>query len=267
MPEPGFLSNYPDLRPLLDDLRGRLQSLLNERLVGLYLFGSVATGDYLVGVSDVDLLVALRSDVDRAELRLLKAMHDELVAAYPAFDNRVEALYISVDALRSFRERRSPIGVISPGEPLNVKDAGTDWLMNWYLVQEHGIRLLGQDSRQVIPQITIDEFVESIRQHARSWKAWIRSKTGAKNQSYAILTMCRALYTCTHRAHVSKERAAGWVAVELPEWRPAIERALLHRTLPGTDVRLSHPESIYEETKAFVELIAERVGRDSAGVG
>lgn len=264
MPELGFLSNFPDLRPLLDDLRGRLRSLLSERLVGLYLFGSVATGDYVAGVSDVDLLVALRSDLDRDEARLLTSMHHELVVAHPAFDNRVEALYISVDALQSFRQRRSRIGVISPGEPLNVKEAGTDWLMNWFLVQEYGIRLLGPDPRQFIPNITVEEFVESIRDHAASWKDWIGSKKGAQDQSYAILTMCRALYTCTRRAHVSKERAAEWVASELPEWRPTIERALLHRTLPRADARLSHAKSTYEETTAFVELIAGRVfGRDS----
>jgi len=44
---------------------------------------------------------------------------------------------------------------------------------------------------------------------------------------YAVLTMCRMLYTLAHGTVVTKPAAARWAAATLgPRWTPLIERAL-----------------------------------------
>ncbi len=37
---------YADINELLDQLLSRIQAILSERLIGLYLFGSLVTGDF-----------------------------------------------------------------------------------------------------------------------------------------------------------------------------------------------------------------------------
>jgi hypothetical protein len=56
---------------------------------------------------------------------------------------------------------------------------------------------------------------------------WLRSRD---YQAFAVLTMCRALYTLSQGAVVSKPEAAAWACQTLdPKWRPVIERALIWR--------------------------------------
>jgi hypothetical protein len=50
---------------------------------------------------------------------------------------------------------------------------------------------------------------------------------GSEYQAYAILTLCRALYTLEYGAVVSKSAAARWAQETIDErWRPLIELAL-----------------------------------------
>jgi hypothetical protein len=45
-------------------------------------------------------------------------------------------------------------------------------------------------------------------------------------QSYAVLTLCRALYTDTHGKQASKKQAALWARAYLPQWPRCYSRAL-----------------------------------------
>jgi len=49
--------------------------VLGERLVGLYVYGSVATGGFIDGLSDIDRLAAVSRDVDHREFDALQLMH------------------------------------------------------------------------------------------------------------------------------------------------------------------------------------------------
>jgi len=50
---------------------------------------------------------------------------------------------------------------------------------------------------------------------------------GSEYQAYAILTLCRALYTLEHGAITSKSVAARWAQKAIDaRWRPLIDRAL-----------------------------------------
>ena len=129
---------YPDIDRLLDDLLHRIRQILGTRLVGLYLYGSLVTGDYLRDVSDVDLLAATTTDIDDDTFARLQGMHLDVVTDHPAWDNRIEIAYLSVAALRTFRTHESRMAVISPGEPFHSKAAGKEWLINWWLVRERG---------------------------------------------------------------------------------------------------------------------------------
>jgi hypothetical protein len=46
---------YTDMNALIEQLLSRIQEVLGEKLVGLYLYGSLVTGDFDHGSSDIDI--------------------------------------------------------------------------------------------------------------------------------------------------------------------------------------------------------------------
>ena len=58
----------------------------------------------------------------------------------------------------------------------------------------------------MIPEISQSEFVEAVREQADEWKEWVYKMRTPGAQSYAVLTLCRALYSHTHGRQTSKKQ-------------------------------------------------------------
>ncbi len=248
---------YPEINQLLDDLLADVQTVLGEKLVGLYLAGSLVYGDFDPDHSDIDLLAVTATDIDEADFHALRQVHDDLIGRYTRWADRIEILYMSLAGLKTFRTERSQIAVISPGEPFNLKDAGREWLMNWYMMREQGRTLFGPPPETIIDPISMEEFTASVREHAHLWRGWIDGVAYRKSQAYAILTMCRTLYTVTTGEQGSKKRAARWAARELPEWAELINSALEWR-IAQDETGVDHAATL-PETRRFIEYMADRI--------
>ena len=57
---------------VLDELQAGVTAVLGEQLVGLYLYGSLTTGDFTEGVSDIDLLASFSKPVTLLQLVALE---------------------------------------------------------------------------------------------------------------------------------------------------------------------------------------------------
>ncbi|MBZ0282871.1 MAG: DUF4111 domain-containing protein [Anaerolineae bacterium] len=253
-------TEHPHVNALLTDLLPQMQQVLGSKLVGLYLYGSLVTGDFDADISDIDLLAAISDDLDDAAFDALDRMHQALVRKHPGWNGRLEIAYLSLYALKTFKTQTSPIAVISPGEPFNIKKAGKDWLMNWYMVQSKGITLFGPPPETIIDPTSQAEFIEAVKAHLIAWREYIEHVDNGPYQSYAILTMCRGLYTYTHGEQVSKQKAAAWAVEEMPEWIALIQRALVWRR--AFQEGIDDPAATLPEARRFVEFVIDRVERD-----
>jgi predicted nucleotidyltransferase len=252
------ITPYADINDLLDDLLARMQIVLGHKLVGVYLYGSLVWGDFDRESSDIDLVVATASDIDAQEFSNLDTMQLDIVDKYPYWNGRIEIAYVSTEALRTFKAHPSEIAVISPGEPFHIKETDPGWLMNWYMVQEQGRTLFGPAPTTLIAPISQQEFIQTVKEHAAGWAEWIYNSRARPSQAYAILTMCRALYTCRYGVQVSKRKAAEWAAQELPEWSGLITNALLWRS--GWRDDSVDPAATFPETLRFVQFVVAQIG-------
>ena len=246
------LKRHPEVDALLEILLARIREVLGDKLVGLYLYGSLVMGDFDMEASDIDLLAALTSDVTETEFERLQAMHDAIAREHPPWENRIEVQYYSLQGLNTFRDKRTPIAKISPGEPFNLSDAGRDWLMNWYMVREQAVVLYGPPAAEIIGPVSREEYVEAAREHVEEWGPRMAETKDRPSQAYAILTMCRALYTDREGGQLSKKQAAEWVAREYPEWAGITQKALAWRAAwreQGID-----PEVTWPDTVRFVDF-------------
>src|SRR4051812_44647747 len=94
---------YADINSLLAELLVGMQAILGTKLVALYLYGSLVTGDFDHEVSDIDLLAATASDIDDDEFMALQTMHHDFAVRHRVWDDRIEVAYLSVAGLKTFR--------------------------------------------------------------------------------------------------------------------------------------------------------------------
>lgn len=253
---------YPDINAHLDWLLRRMQAILGSNLVGLYIYGSLVTGDFDYAISDLDLAAALARELDGAEFAALDRMHHEFLASEPAWDNRLEIVYLSVDSLQTFKEHEVLLAVISPGEPFHFKTTDVGWTMNWYVVREKGYTLFGPPPATVIAPISWDEYLNAVLTNTQAWREWVYRMDTRPSQGYAILTMCRALYAYERGELVSKRRAAEWAQGELPAWAPLIRDAWRWRAAfreQGIDPAVTMPQTV-----AFVHAVIDRIDAERA---
>ncbi len=254
---------YPHVNNLLNQLLARMRQILGEKLAGLYLYGSLVTGDYDDDTSDVDLLAAITADLDATEFEALDKMHLSIVSERPQWNNRLEIAYLSLHALKTFKTQTSQIAIISPGEPFHFREAGIDWLMNWYVVREKGHTLYGPPPQSIIEPASKAEYVQAVQDHMRGWRKWVKDMPTRPSQAYAILTMCRGLYTYKNGEQVSKLQAARWAEQQLPEWAPLIRNALVWRKA-WRDQGIDHAAT-FPDTLRFVNTVTGLIlGEDQA---
>jgi Aminoglycoside adenylyltransferase, C-terminal domain/Nucleotidyltransferase domain len=252
---------YADINQLLKLLLSGMQKILGAKLIGLYLYGSLVIGDFDPKISDIDLVAALSSDIDDKEFGALQKMHDDVAKEHKEWDDRIEVCYISVAALHAVRSSTSQIANISPGEPFHKRESSKEWLTDWYVVREKGITLFGPSPKTIIEPISKDEFIHSVKANAKAWRLWIHDMHTRKSQAYAILTLCRALYTYKDGEQVSKKQAALWAEKEFLEWSFVIQNALLWREA-GRDENVDH-DATFPETLGFVHFIISQFEKEA----
>lgn len=244
---------------ILTVLCDALSSLLGGSLLGLYVTGSYVWGDFDEEISDIDLVAVLDRDVDEALFARLADMHASLDGEYPAWAGRVEVVYIGRETLANALEKDGVLAVISPGDPLHMTAANKDWFINWYFALHYGRTLYGAPPQALMPAITRDRFVEIVRHEALMWRGHVASTKGSLSyQSYACITMCRALYAVTTGEQASKKRAVAWYAQTHPENATLLEFCWQVRSGRHDEVS---PDAFYPAAESFVLGVLEEIER------
>lgn len=252
-------TEYSQVNTLLADLQHEIQQVLGRKLIGFYLYGSLVWGDFDPELSDIDMLAALTDDLTDSEASALETMHAKFALRYPAWNDRIEVQYFAQRGLQTFRTETHRMGNISPGEPFHIIDADRNWLFNWYFVQAYGVTLYGPPPQTLIPPIALSEFLQSVREHVEWWQTHVDvTHERAGFRAYAVLTMCRAIYSLTHGKQVSKRAAAEWATEHLPDWSALINEAWITRSNNERDL------PAYAETKRFVLFTGQYIQTLSA---
>ena len=225
------MSLPPEADGMLRALRAGIRRVLGENLVGVYLRGSLATGDFTPETSDLDLLAVTEQPVSDAEFAALAAMHRELAALSNPYANRVEIAYIDRRALRRYVPGREH-PTLEQGEALRWSAHDSNWILERWVVRERGIALCGPDPRTLIDPISVEALRAAVRTRLHDWDEWAHQpddpdwRLPRKHKAYVVETMCRALYTLAYGELPSKPQAVAWALKALPEpWRSTVERS------------------------------------------
>jgi len=243
---------HPDVNEILDLLLTNIQPILHDQFVGMYLFGSLANGDFDQH-SDVDVLIVTDGKISEETFSSLKNMHMELAQIDSPWAIQQEVSYIPQDALRRFDPYNNLHPHLDRGndEVLHWMAHESDWIIQRHILREHGVVITGPDLKTLIDPISRDELRQAVVDVLPLWVDPILDDPNIIDargyQSYCVLSLCRMLYTLQDKAILSKPAAAEWALQALDDrWKPLIERAIVGRQNAGTKADL---EDINETLK------------------
>lgn len=217
---------HTEVSLLLERLLPPVSHALGDELVAVYLWGSATLGGYVPGRSDVDLLLCLTSDPCSGTLEALAPVHAAILTDSPKWRNRLELAYVGVDSLASFRDTEHLILRTSPGEPLNLRTADHEWLIDWFQVRESGSTIVGPPAPQVLPYIAPDEMRSEAARQLQSRRMQALNGAGPGLLAYEVLLVARAAYAVEHVRQASKQDAGRWIGQVHPRWAPLTSEAI-----------------------------------------
>lgn len=253
-------TSHPDVNEIIGRLLDYAKEILKEQFVGMYLFGSLANGDFDKN-SDIDILTVTEDEISEDIFSALSAMHEKISTIDSPWAFQLEVSYIPKGALRHYdpANNKHPHLDRDKGEKLKIMQHDSDWVIQRYILRERGIIVEGPDPKILIDPVSSGDLKQAVVDILNSWiKGFLDDPRILENcgyQSYTVLTLCRILHTYAYGTIVSKPAAAEWAKRTLePEWSPLIEHAWMGRQNPGMK---SDPEDL-KRTLDFIRYTLEK---------
>jgi hypothetical protein len=253
-------TSFPAVNALLDKLLSGVRTILGENFVGLYLYGSLASGDFDVERSDVDFVVITVKEISDKAVLALEQMHHELTNSGLKLAAKLEGSYIPQADIRRHTSSEAQYPTINEGQ-FYLGGLGSDWVIQRHILREQAVIVAGVSPQTLIDPVPPEDLQQSLFDLLNEW--WLpmlenptRLQSG-EYQAYAILTMCRVLYTLQNGTIASKPISARWAQENLGErWANLIAQA----------VNWQHGEHFNKlnETLDFIRFTLERSKKTNA---
>jgi hypothetical protein len=275
---------YAALNAVLGHFVSGVRELLADNLVGIYLQGSFAVGDFDEH-SDVDFVVAVRHDIPNMHLPALNALHAAIHEFPEPWGHRLEGSYFPAPILRRWsNEPRDPPGApprpaawvdpetgdtpptvypllfLNHGAKSVVRSEHDNTRVVRWVTREKGIALAGPNPRELIDEVSADALRGEMHRTMVRWAATFLSDPSAIKQLWhqglIVVSYCRMLHSLQTGMVASKKASAEWAMSMLDvRWRPLIAASL--RARPSQSLGPADPQAV-AETVAFVEHVMQR---------
>lgn len=259
---------YPDVNMVLEGFSVHAQTILKCHFIGMYLYGSLALGDFDPQGSDIDYIIVTDTLLSEDLVVDLRDMHVRFDASDSRWAGRIEAAYIPQYALGRRTPTTDPYPQIEKGSILVLEPLESGWILQCHTLREQGIVVAGPNPRTLFAPVAPDDmrrvspahavvWLEQAR-HDPGWLAWLRCR---ENQAFVVLTLCRMLYTLDSGAVASKVTAARWMQqMEGTRWGMLIQRAMAGQHESG-DVH----DGDVSDTVALVQYTVDQYVRYQQG--
>lgn len=242
---------FPDVNQALQVFQEQVRANLGRRFIGLYLYGSLASGDFHPARSDIDFVVVTEAELPAKIVTALEAMHNRLWATGGKWMLKLEGSYITRQALRRYNPQDGPFPCVNEGKFYLARHA-SDWVIQRHTLRESGVAVNGPDIRPMIDPVSLEDIRAAVTGYLNEW--WRPMLINPERlhsreyQAYAVLSLCRALYTLRYSRVASKTTSARWAQQALGErWASLIDRAL---SWP-----LGKQPEEFAETLAFMQFV------------
>jgi len=252
-----FPTPYQDVNEVLQLLHLNAKEILGTQFVGMYLYGSLSSGDFDLESSDIDFVFITKDSLLKEMITKLEDMHKKTWATSLKRAGKLEGAYVPMGLIRKHDPTGTPCPTINE-EKFYVAPLGSDWVIQRHVIREYGVVIEGPGPSSLIDFVSPDEIRNAVMGVLKEWwfpmldnPAWLQEHD-SQYRSYAVITMCRALHALEHGTIVSKPQATQWATEKLgDEWKSLIELSMIVRNHAELDVPLN-------ETLNLIKLVKEK---------
>lgn len=256
-------TSYPGINAVARLAHAWLAKALGARLLGVYIAGSLALGDFDPITSDIDMVAITADEVDDADLARLAPLRTCLAGQGGEWGKRVEIAVIARAHLTQWRPGQRLFYFTGHSEP-ELANQGANWAFVRAILLTRGAIVAGPSPAELLPPVTGDELIQAARDALiHIWASFgANSLPHATTRVYIVFeieTMCRALMTIAGGGVPSKPQALTWAATYLPEeWRPLVATAQRWRAAFTNDHDLTPEPETFAETLRFIAYAVEQ---------
>ena len=248
---------FPDVNEILNLLLVNVKEILGDQFVGMYLYGSLSSGDFNPETSDIDFLVVTTNTLSQEKVSALEVMHKETWATSTKRAGELEGAYVPRDLIRHHDPDGAACPTLNEGK-FYMDRLGSDWIIQRHVVREFGVVVEGPDPKTLIDVVRPDDIRGAVLGVLKEWwfpmledPSWLREH-GNKYQAFAVITMCRALHALEHGTVTSKPKAVRWAREKLSDpWEPLIDKAVAASEHKSED-------DFVEETLSLMRFVREQ---------
>lgn len=251
----GLPENIPvNLSALLAAMANDFPLLLENNLVGIYLWGSLTYAAFDEKCSDVDCIVVTRRDINEREF---SALEDWFAASLKEnyWTGKLDMRFV-VDG--EFLDKTSKCCGYHFGKFVRHGSDGNPII--WVNIARTGITLWGKPAKKIAPEVSPEVLNDALLLELDYLKEDLAANAGDSSElsffhnSYAVLTACRIFYTAAHNAAlVSKEIAQAWTLGNVPEKWHAVINAARENRLAGKGLKTAKLETDAMQFVCFIE--------------
>lgn len=252
---------YDDVNAILDTLLAGTKNILKDQFVGMYLYGSLSSGDFDPNSSDIDFVVVTEDVLADETISALEDLHNRIWASGLKWASKLEGSYIPKNLIRRHDPDGDPCPTVNEAS-FYVDQRGSDWIIQRHVIRECGIVLEGPDPKTLIDFVTPDDIRGAVLGVLREWwfpmldnPSWLRDHESG-DRAFAVITMCRVLHALDYGTIVSKPKAIQWARNKLDTtWNQLIDKAVAASQHKEQDIPLV-------EILNFIRFTLEHVNKN-----
>lgn len=261
------ITPYPELDEVLNDHAQRLQETLGDSLIGVYLVGSLAIGDFDL-TSDSDFIVVMARAMSQEQREHVQLVHNQTYDQANRWVKHLEYSFFPLDTLRIPSSPFSRFGRIEDenrklwhfnhGSPVLEKSDHDNSLVVRWTLREKGVTVVGSELSPLLDPVSPNALRTEIQDLLIGWGyELLHDDAPYRNrffQAFIVLHYCRMLQDLHEGRITSKRQGAEWAKANLdPTWIPLIDYCWTDRQ--DSEIHISQPAvpEVFQEVLAFVE--------------
>jgi predicted nucleotidyltransferase len=207
------------LKQVSEQVADAVQSVLHENVVGTYLTGSAALGDWHYGKSDLDLIVVMHDVISKKDIAALIKQMKWLQAKYARVKLEIQYIPISiigkckddVDPILAYHDNKHSISYFNFNP------------VTWYTLKKYGIVIFGKPVGDLNLNTEQDELTAYVYENVNTyWAKWaasafnLFSKKGILSFTdwaveWCVCGLSRMYYTLQEQDIISKSGAIDYI--------------------------------------------------------
>jgi len=222
-----FPRNTPSsTRRVLRETFSNVHAILQDNLVGVYLYGSLAMGCFHPGSSDIDVILAVKERLPKEQRKEIL----EYLKRVCSRDIRIELSIIRADVIQSPQYPMMVDLHYEYWDNVFENERDNEILSNLYTTRKRGFCIWGKPINKVFSKIPAEYHLRSVIEDIEHTRKYLHEKperVGYNVQVYWVLGACRILAFIREEKVLSKLEGGQWGLVHLPKkYHGLIEQAL-----------------------------------------